>query len=121
MCVTDRRFRVLSTATVARRKNDKPDISQFILRKIRNKGGRFLMRDGKLDLWFEIGDDIAREKTAQALRQRAPKTRKVLLSGERLLWQQEKQHRAGHEWLQHLWHDLTIWDRRATSSCISPR
>lgn len=33
--------------------------------------------------WFEIGDDAAREKTSQALRQRAPEMRKILFDTER--------------------------------------
>ena len=34
-------------------------------------------------MWFEIGDDAAREKTSQALRQRAPEMRKLLFDTER--------------------------------------
>jgi hypothetical protein len=34
-------------------------------------------------LWYEIGDDAAREKTSQALRQRAPEMRKILFDTER--------------------------------------
>lgn len=44
--------------------------------------GRFLKKDEKLGLWFEIGDDGAREKTSQALRQRAPEMRKILFEDE---------------------------------------
>jgi len=54
------------------RKIDKPHISRAIVTEIRNRNGRFLKKDEKLGLWFEIGDDLAREKTSQALRQRAP-------------------------------------------------
>lgn len=65
------------------RKNDKPAISRAIVRAIRESGGRFLKRGNKSDLWFEIGDDAAREKTSQALRQRAPEMRKLLFDTER--------------------------------------
>jgi hypothetical protein len=34
-------------------------------------------------LWFEIGDDAAREKTSQALRQRAPELRKILIENKK--------------------------------------
>ena len=65
------------------RKNDKPAISRAIVRSIRENNGRFLKKDEKSGLWFEIGDDAAREKTSQALRQRAPEMRKLLFDTER--------------------------------------
>jgi len=65
------------------RKNDKPAISRAIVRTIRESNGRFLKKDEKSGLWFEIGDDAAREKTSQALRQRAPEMRKLLFDTER--------------------------------------
>lgn len=65
------------------RKNDKPAISRAIVRAIRESGGRFLKKHNKSNLWFEIGDDAAREKTSQALRQRAPEMRKLLFDTER--------------------------------------
>ncbi|CAB9496061.1 expressed unknown protein [Seminavis robusta] len=64
------------------RKNDKPAISRSIVNAIRDKNGRFLKKVEKSGLWFEIGDDAAREKTSQALRQRAPEMRKLLLDHE---------------------------------------
>lgn len=65
------------------RKNDKPAISRAIVRSIRENKGRFLKKDEKSGLWYEIGDDAAREKTSQALRQRAPEMRKLLFDTER--------------------------------------
>jgi len=65
------------------RKNDKPTISRAIVRAIRESGGRFLKKKEKSNLWYEIGDDAAREKTSQALRQRAPEMRKLLIETER--------------------------------------
>lgn len=59
------------------KKNDKPFISLSIVRTIRETNGRFLKKRG--DLWFEIGDAAAREKTSQALRQRAPAFKKLLI------------------------------------------
>lgn len=64
------------------KKNDKPVISKAIVKAIRDSGGRFLKKDSKSNLWFEIGDTLAREKTSQALRQRASKMRKILLQNE---------------------------------------
>lgn len=74
------------------RKNDKPAISRSIVRTIREMNGRFLKKDEKLGLWFEIGDDGAREKTSQALRQRAPEMRKILFEDE-----QRQQHHQQQE------------------------
>jgi len=82
----NRRFRDLINANrrayLKARKNDKPAISRSIVRTIREMNGRFLKKDEKLGLWFEIGDDGAREKTSQALRQRAPEMRKILFEDE---------------------------------------
>lgn len=64
------------------RKNDKPAISRAIVRAIRESGGRFLKKPPKSNLWYEIGDDAAREKASQALRQRAPEMRKLLFKSE---------------------------------------
>ena len=71
------------------RKNDKPSISRAIVRGIRENNGAFLRRDEKSGLWYEIGDDAAREKTSQALRQRAPEMRKILFESEREQARQE--------------------------------
>jgi hypothetical protein len=65
------------------RKNDKPAISRAIVRSIRENNGKFLRKDEASGMWFEIGDDAAREKTSQALRQRAPEMRKLLFDTER--------------------------------------
>mmetsp|Transcript_13941 Transcript_13941/g.16413 ORF Transcript_13941/g.16413 Transcript_13941/m.16413 type:complete len:341 (+) Transcript_13941:54-1076(+) len=61
------------------RKNDKPEISRMIVNTIRKRKGRFLKVDTSSGLWFEIGNNAAREKTSQALRQRASDYRKILL------------------------------------------
>ena len=77
------------------RKNDKPAISRAIVRAVREANGKFLRKDEKTGLWFEIGDDAAREKTSQALRQRAPEMRKLLFDTER-----EEARLAAHEHLR---------------------
>jgi len=64
-------------------KNEKPKISRAIVAVIREQNGRFLRQDGMTNLWFEIGDHVAREKTSQALRQKATEMRKILLKTER--------------------------------------
>lgn len=95
----NRRFRDLINANrrayLKARKNDKPAISRSIVRTIREMNGRFLKKEEKLGLWFEIGDDGAREKTSQALRQRAPEMRKILFEDE-----QRQQHVQQQELMQ---------------------
>lgn len=82
----NRRFRDLINANrrayLKSKKNDKPAISRSIVQTIRDMNGRFLKKDEKLNLWFEVGDDGAREKTSQALRQRAPEMKKILFDEE---------------------------------------
>jgi len=65
------------------RKNDKPDISRSIVNIIRRRNGAFLKKDEASGQWFEIGDDLAREKTSQALRQRAPDHRRRMEEEDR--------------------------------------
>jgi len=60
------------------KKNDKPHISRSIVNTIRAKNGRFLKKEEEDGLWYEIGDDLAREKTSQALRQKAPEHRRIM-------------------------------------------
>lgn len=69
------RFLVSSNKTryAARRKIEKLNISRWIVKQIRDSGGRFLERD--LDTWHDIGDKRAVEKTSQALREGQPKLR----------------------------------------------
>ena len=63
------------------KKRDKPAVASVIVDLVRQKGGRFLRRyerpapNGQV-LWVDIGDDRAREKTCQALRENAPELRR---------------------------------------------
>mmetsp|Transcript_28973 Transcript_28973/g.79477 ORF Transcript_28973/g.79477 Transcript_28973/m.79477 type:complete len:484 (+) Transcript_28973:83-1534(+) len=75
------------------RKNDKPSISRSIVKTVRDANGRFLRKDDTTNMWFEIGDEAAREKTSQALRQRAPEMRKLIFDSER----EDQQYRAQQE------------------------
>ena len=50
-------------------KSKKPNVSRKIVQMIRDSGGRFLRKE-KDGLYYDIGDDSAREKTSQALRHR---------------------------------------------------
>ena len=62
------------------KKKDKPEVAWSIVKVIREQGGRFLRRSHTTMqgdyLWVDIGDDRAREKTCQALREGAPELRK---------------------------------------------
>jgi len=57
---------------------DKPTVSLEILREWRAQlpPGRFLKLDPKTSLWNDVGEKKAREKTSQALREKAPELRK---------------------------------------------
>jgi len=69
------------------RRLDKPLVAYGILRKWRAQlpPGRFLKVHDKTGLWYDVGDKAAREKTSQALREKAPQIRKQ---------QEEEQHGA---------------------------
>ena len=75
------------------KKRDKPAVASLIVETIRKRGGRFLRRDtsqfrrrpnrndgfdngGSMIQWVDIGDERAREKTCQALREGAPEMRR---------------------------------------------
>jgi len=62
------------------KKLDKAHIASKIVKLIRkmNPPGRFLKVDGESKLWIEIGDDKARKKAGQALREDAPEVRSGL-------------------------------------------
>lgn len=57
---------------------DKPLVALHIIRTWRTQvpPGRFLKMDEKTGLWNDVGDKKAREKTSQALREKAPLIRK---------------------------------------------
>lgn len=57
---------------------DKPLVALDIIRTWRSQlpPGRFLKIDEKTGLWHDVGDKKAREKTSQALREKAPMIRK---------------------------------------------
>lgn len=57
---------------------DKPLVALEIIREWRAQvpPGRFLKLDEKTGLWNDVGDKKAREKTSQALREKAPMIRK---------------------------------------------
>lgn len=59
---------------------DKPLVALGIIREWRGQSppGRFLKMDEKTGLWNDVGDKKAREKTSQALRERAPQIRQEI-------------------------------------------
>ena len=58
-------------------KRQKMLLSKSIVNAVRsqNPPGRFLQKDTKTDLWYDVGDQRAQEKTSQALREGAPDIR----------------------------------------------
>mmetsp|Transcript_7363 Transcript_7363/g.9770 ORF Transcript_7363/g.9770 Transcript_7363/m.9770 type:complete len:489 (-) Transcript_7363:120-1586(-) len=65
-------------------KVQKPAVSRLIVNAIRNGSppGRFLKKDNKSGLWFDIGDKRAAEKASQALREKPPEERHQSSSGQ---------------------------------------
>ena len=61
-------------------KNQKQLLSKSIVHAIRsqNPPGRFLQKNAETDLWYDVGDVRALEKTSQALREGAPKLKAKL-------------------------------------------
>lgn len=72
--LVEKRKRVYLTA---RFKREKRLIASSIVSEIRGlePSGRFLSKDVKTGKWKDIGDEKARDKTSQALRENAPKVR----------------------------------------------
>lgn len=72
--LVEKRKRVYLTA---RFKREKRLIASSIVSEIRalDPPGRFLSREAKSGLWKDIGDEKARDKTSQALRENAPSIR----------------------------------------------
>jgi hypothetical protein len=64
-------------AYIEAKRRDKPYIAQRIVLFVRKMGGRFLKRerDTSVDAWKDVGNNKAREKTSQALREGAPELR----------------------------------------------
>ena len=72
------------------RRGEKPKISEYVVNEIHRNGGRFLKRidhnhsssNDQPQLqqyqWIEVSDQKAREKTSQALREKAPEIRKAV-------------------------------------------
>ena len=64
-------------------KSKKILLSKSIVQAIRsqNPPGRFLHKEENSDLWYDVGDIKAQEKTSQALREGAPDIRSKMLEG----------------------------------------
>ncbi|KAL7471248.1 hypothetical protein ACHAXS_011555 [Conticribra weissflogii] len=73
----ERKKRVYLTA---RFKREKRLIAESIVAEVRNLDppGRFLTKDARSDFWYDIGDEKARDKTSQALRENATTVRKEM-------------------------------------------
>lgn len=57
------------------KRRDKPKIARLIVDTVRRKHGRFLKKDISANAWLDVGNNKAREKTSQALREGAPELR----------------------------------------------
>ena len=83
----NRYFRELVSALriqyVATPKAEKPLFAKYLITEIRgmNPSGRFL-KQGKNELWEDIGEKKAIDKTRQALREGAPEIVERMMNGE---------------------------------------
>ena len=59
-------------------KKQKRVIANNIIKKVHNRGGRFLQKDRGSALWYVAIDNITRDKISRALREGAPELRKGL-------------------------------------------
>jgi hypothetical protein len=57
------------------KRRDKPKIARLIVDTVRRRTGRFLKKDSVAGVWKDVGNNKAREKTSQALREGAPEIR----------------------------------------------
>jgi hypothetical protein len=60
-------------------KTEKLKISRSIVAAIREQNGRFIEKNTTNDMWYDIGDKKAVEKTSQALREGQPKLRQRIV------------------------------------------
>lgn len=60
-------------------KEEKTGISRSIVAAIREQQGQFLEQRGNDQIWYDIGDAKATEKTSQALREGQPKLRQKMI------------------------------------------
>jgi hypothetical protein len=84
--VGNARWRLLVNAKkeiyVSLSKRRKMLLSKSIVKTVRSQSppGRFLQKDPRSGLWFDIGEQKAHEKTSQALREGAPEIRQHVMS-----------------------------------------
>ena len=64
-------------------KLDKANIAMDIVKEVISSGGRFLHEKG--DRWVEVTPEKAREKTSQALREKAPELRKLFEANDNVV------------------------------------
>eukprot|EP00547_Thalassionema_nitzschioides_P004918 CAMPEP_0194201976 /NCGR_PEP_ID=MMETSP0156-20130528/2120_1 /TAXON_ID=33649 /ORGANISM="Thalassionema nitzschioides, Strain L26-B" /LENGTH=596 /DNA_ID=CAMNT_0038927329 /DNA_START=181 /DNA_END=1971 /DNA_ORIENTATION=- len=76
--LVERRKRVY---LAARFKREKRLVANSIVSEIRALDGHFLAKDSKTGKWYDIGDEKARDKTSQALRENAPSIRAEIKDG----------------------------------------
>jgi hypothetical protein len=62
-------------AYIAAKRRDKPKIAEKIVHAVRKLNGRFIKKDPIKNIWIDVGNKKAREKTSQALREGAPEYR----------------------------------------------
>jgi len=107
--IVEKRKRVYLTA---RFKREKRIIIDDIVSEIRqlDPPGRFLARDPDDGFWYDVGDEKARDKTGQALRENAPSVRAEMQA-------EHKEKKAGEAWSDYWRHYAPSW---GVGNCWSP-
>jgi hypothetical protein len=70
--------KICQPAYLEAKRRDKPKIAERIVHAVRMLAGRFLKKDADASTWRDVGNNRAREKTSQALREGAPELRNGL-------------------------------------------
>lgn len=80
----------------ARRREDKTRLTCEIVAELR-QSSRFLLKDPKLQLWFEVGEEYIKEKVSHALRSRPNEERKRRLKPKKKIVRKQTQSLAVEE------------------------
>ncbi|CAB9512423.1 expressed unknown protein [Seminavis robusta] len=80
----------------ARRREDKTRLTMEIVRELR-QSSRFLLKDPKLQLWFEVGEEYMKEKVSHALRSRPSEERRRRLKPKKKTVRKQTQSPAVEE------------------------
>lgn len=103
--VGNKKFRALvkqlQEKYITRKKHEKTLLSQAVVAVVRGSSpaGRFLKQDVQTGMWYDIGDDMATEKTSQAFREKSKAKRYIKKVEDGVNGKMEATKRGGNELL----------------------